>query len=201
MKDLKNKIICPNCESVNIKKPLKRGEAAYCYKCGKVLYKDIRFFEYKLFGFAISLLIFFIVAMFLPVISINIIGYEEKLQIIKATLFLFNQGYVFISFFVLITVVVFPFVCFVVFFMLSVLFITKYNKELAKKLLIFITAIKKWCFFDIFFIAIMVAVIKMFSYASIDFEGGFIAFICFLTISFIIKYYGIEGLWEIWENM
>jgi len=92
-------------------------------------------------------------------------------------------------------------VCFVAFFMLSVLFITKHNKNLAKKILIFITVIKNWCFFDIFFIAIMVASIKMFSYASIDFNGGFFAFGAFLIITYIIKYYGIEELWEIWENM
>jgi len=201
MKDLKNKILCSNCESINIKKPLKKGEVACCYKCGKVLYKDLSFFEYKLLAFSISLLIFFIMAMFLPIISIDIAGYEENLQIMKATLFLFNQGYIFISFFVLISVVVFPFVCFIVFFMLSVFFITKYNKDLAKKLLIFITAIKKWCFFDIFFIAILVSMVKVLSYSTINLNEGFFAFIGFLLISYIIKFYGIESLWEIWENM
>ena len=43
MKDLKNRVICPHCESVNIKKSLKKGEVACCYKCGKVLYKDLTY--------------------------------------------------------------------------------------------------------------------------------------------------------------
>jgi len=145
--------------------------------------------------------VFFIVAMFLPIISIDIAGYEENLQIIKASFYLFHQGYIFISFFVLMSVVIFPFICFSAFFILSVLFITKYNKNLAKKILIFLTFLKDWCFFDIFFIAILVSMIKVLSYSTINLDGGFFAFIGFLSLSYVVKFYGIESLWEIWESM
>ena len=48
MKDLKSKVICPNCNSINIKKSLKNGEVACCYNCGKILYKDLSYFEQKI---------------------------------------------------------------------------------------------------------------------------------------------------------
>jgi len=201
MKNLKKRIICKHCNKVNIKKELDINEAAYCGYCGKLLYPNVKNLEYKIFVFSISLLIFFIIAMALPIISVDIIGYQEKFQVIKASFYLFKEGYIFISFFVLISVVIFPFICLITFFILSILFITKYNKNLAKKLLIFITIIKEWCFFDIFFIAILIAMIKMFSYASINLESGFYAFLIFLIISFLIKLYKVENLWEIWENM
>ena len=52
MKNLKNKIICKNCNRINIKKELNKNEAAYCGYCGKFLYPNIKRLEYKIFGFS-----------------------------------------------------------------------------------------------------------------------------------------------------
>jgi len=202
MKKLENIIICPHCNTPNLKKELNKDEIAVCTKCGKTLYKYKNNIELKLFFLIFSGIIFYLIAMFLPIVKINLIGYEESLRIFNAVIFLFKNGYIFISMFVFFSVFLFPFICAVVYFMSSFLLLTKFNKTLIKKLLILITILKEWCFLDIFFIAILVSLVKIFSYADVVFEVGFIAYIIFLSIMFYItKIIGVESLWDLYENI
>ena len=202
MENLKKIIICPHCESVVEKKELKLKEIAFCPVCNKKLYESKEGVKYKLFNFSIAIIIFFILSVFLPVIHINIIGYEENLEIINSFVFLFSKGYILLSLFVFFSVILFPFVCMIAIFMLSLLFIADYGKKLAKNLLIIITILKDWCFVDIFLIAVLVSLIKLLNVAEVNFKIGFIAYILFLGfLSYIIKFLKVESLWEIWENM
>jgi len=202
MKELKNIIICPHCNTPNLKKELNKNEVAICSKCGHILYKYKSHIEIKLFFLIFSGILFFIIAMFLPIIKINIFEYEENLQIFNAIIFLFHKGYIVISLFVFFSVFLFPFICAVIYFMSSFLLLTKFDKPLIKKLLILITILKEWCFLDIFFIALLVALVKIFSFANVIFEVGFIAYLIFLSIMFYItKIIGVESLWDLYENM
>ena len=202
MRNEKNIIICPKCESLIAKKELKEKEVAFCPVCNKKLYEANYCVKYKLFNFSIASIIFFILAITLPIIHINIAGYEENLQILNSFIFLFSKGYIFLSLFIFFSVILFPFICMVSIFMLSILFISNYGKKLAKNLLIIITLLKDWCYVDIFLIAILVSIIKLLNVAEVNFNLGFIAYIVFLTIlTYIIKFLKVESLWEIWENM
>ncbi len=201
MKNLKKIIICPECESPNLKKELKPDEAAFCSTCGKILYKKEKSIELKIFSLVISGILFFLIAMFFPIVDINIIGYKENLKIVEASLFLFNQGYIFISLFVFITVFLFPAICAFLYFLSALFLLFRHNLPVLKKILILITALKDWCFLDIFFIAILVSLIKIFSYASVTFNVGFIAYILFLSIMFyLVKIMGVKTLWDLYEE-
>ena len=202
MNELKNIIVCPNCGTPHFRKNINPKEEAVCSKCGKVLYKVDKYIELKIFLLVFSGLIFFVIGMFYPIVDINIIGYKESLRVVESSFFLFHKGYIFISLFVFFTIFLFPFVCAVTYFTSSFLLLIKFNKILVKNLLLTITILKDWCFLDIFFIGILVSLVKIFSYASIDFNIGFIAYILFLSIMFyIVKFVGVETLWDLYENM
>ena len=202
MNELKNIIVCPNCGTPHIRKNITPQEQAICAKCGKVLYKKDKHIELKIFLLVFSGLIFFIIGMFYPIVDINIIGYKESLRVVESSLFLFNEGYIFISLFVFFTIFLFPFICVVLYFTTTFLLLIKYKKKLIKKFLLIITILKDWCFLDIFFIGILVSLVKIFSYASIDFNIGFLAYIFFLSIMFyIVKFTGVETLWDLYENI
>ena len=201
MKTLKKIIICPECENPNLKKELKPGEIAICSHCGKTLYKKENLIEIKIFSLLLSGIVFFLIAMFYPIINIDIIGYKENLKIVEASLFLFNKGYIFISLFVFMSVFLFPAICAFLYFLSAIFLLFRYNGVILKKILILITVLKDWCFLDIFFIAILVSLIKMFSYAYIVFDIGFIAYIIFLSIMFyLVKIIGVETLWNLYEE-
>jgi len=202
MESLKDIVICPYCNTPHIKKELNPKEVAICSRCNKVLFKKEQNIELKLFFLSISGIIFFVICMFFPVVDINIIGYKESLKIISAAIFLFNKGYMFISLFVFFTIFLFPLICLILYFLSSILLFFRFNKLLLKKLLVAITILKHWCFLDIFFIGILVSLVKVLSYASIMFNVGFIAFILFLSIMFyMVKIIGVETLWDLYENM
>lgn len=195
----KNIVICPHCHSVNKKKKLSNNEIAVCSVCKKSLYKAVD--EKKLFAYSFSLVLFFVITLLLPIVKINIIGFSQTLNIIEAFLFLYSKGFIFLSVFVLFSIIVFPFLCFIFMFMLSVCFILK-NRNLSQKLLILITILSEWCFLDIFFMAILVSLIKIVSYGSIEIENGFFAFVIVLMVEFyIFKFIGVHSLWEKIENL
>ena len=202
MEKTKNIIICPRCENVLEKRKLGKKEAAFCPVCNKKLYESSNGVKYRLFNFSVACIVFFMLAVILPVIHINIAGYEENLEIINSFIFLFSSGYIFLSLFVFFSVILFPFICMVSIFMLSLLFIINDGKRLAKNLLVIITILKEWCFTDIFLIAVLVSVIKLLNVAEVDFNAGFTAYVLFLGfLVYIIKFLKVESLWEIWENM
>ena len=76
------------------------------------------------------------------------------------------------------------------------------EKKISKIVLIIITLLNDWCFFDIFFIAILVSLIKIISYGEVEIEAGFFGFVLFLSIAFyIFKFIGVHSLWEKWESL
>ena len=202
MNRLKDIIICPHCCTPNLRKNIKPDQEAVCANCGKLLYTVSPNIELKIFLLVCSGIIFFVIGMFLPVVSINIAGYKENLRIFEASFFLFKQGYIIISLFVFFTIFFFPFICSILYFMSSFLLLVKFNKVFIKKLLLIITVMKNWCFLDIFFVAILVSLVKLISYAEISVNVGFIAYVIFLSIMFyIVKYVGVDSLWDLYENI
>ena len=196
---LKNLVLCPNCNKINLKKSLKSNEVAVCSYCGSIVYRSIKNLDKKLFSFAFSGLIFLIISLFYPIINLEIVGYYGVLDIIDTIIYLFENGYVFISLFTFFTIVFFPFLILINVLLFS--FTLKY-KKLAKFLLINITILKDFVYLDIFFIAILVSMVKIFDYGYLSINVGFFSFIVVFIIFFILfKYYNISMYWDLFENV
>jgi len=196
---MKNLVICPHCHTVNKKKALSDNEVAVCSNCRKILYRSID--ENKLFAFSFLLLLFFIITLFLPIVKIDIIGFSQDLNIVEGIVFLYSEGFIFLSLFVLLTIVLFPLICFISIFLLSIFFMIR-EKKVSKRVLILITLLNDWCFLDIFFIAILVSLIKIISYGSIEIESGFFSYVIVLIAEiYVFKYIGVHSLWEKLENL
>jgi len=194
-----NLIICPKCQNLNLKKTLKNNEVALCSYCGNNLYRSIENLDKSLFSYAFSGLIFLIISLFYPIISLEIVGYYGVLNIIDTIIYLFENGYVFISLFTFFTVVFFPFL--ILINVLLFLLTLKY-KNIAKFFLINITILKDFVYLDIFFIAILVSMIKIFDYGYLSVNVGFFSFIVVFNIFFILfKYYSISMYWDLFENV
>jgi uncharacterized paraquat-inducible protein A len=132
------------------------------------------------------------------VISIDIGGYKGELNIIDTIVFLFNEGYLFLAFFTLMSIVIFPLILILATFMFSIMRIFKINRKFSKDLLVLITIVKDFVYIDIFFIAILVSLVKVFEYGYIIYGVGFIGFILlFLLIIYMFKFISISAYWEL----
>jgi len=201
MNELKNLTICHKCQKVHKKRSLSSKEEARCSWCGALLYKSTYGLEYKLFSFSFTALVLFAVSMIYPVIEINLAGNISYLNIPQTIFLLFEEGYVLVSFFALMVLIIFPLMVMFLLFVFSVFVILKKNKLLTKHILKFLDHISRWSMLDIFFVSILVAMVKIYDYALIEFEVAFFSLVFFIMIElYLTRHIYIETLWDMWED-
>ena len=194
--DLKKIVVCKKCNTPHKKRRLLKNEIARCRVCGNVLYRSFSGLKYILFSYSFSAFIFFVLANLYPIIHLDIAGYKGEFKILETIFYLYNHGYVFLSLFTLFTIVLFPLALIILTFIFSFFVIINF-KKLAKKILIFITLLKEFVYIDIFFVAILVALVKVFEYGEIMINIGMISYVIVLLIFvYLYRYIDIYYYWE-----
>ncbi len=198
--ELKDLIICYKCQTLQKRRKLKKDEVAKCVACETFLYKEYTDLKYRIFAFSLSGIIFLLIANFFPLVKINLASFESNLRLYEAILSIYHDGFILIAFFSLLVLVIFPLFLMILLFLFSLFLILNTNKTFAKKILILLGYVKPWSMLDIFFVALLVAMIKIFNYASIEFNIAFISMAIFIVIEiYLSSYIRVEMLWDMWE--
>jgi len=146
-------------------------------------------------------LMLFAISMIYPVIDINLAGSRSLLNIPETIFLLFESGYLLVSFFALMVLVIFPFIVMFLLFVFSIFVIIRKNSNLTKSILKLLESFTHWSMLDIFFVSILVAMVKIFDYALIEFDVGFVSLIFFIIIElYLTRHIYIESLWDLWED-
>ncbi len=202
MEDLKNIVICYKCKKAHKKKPLSRKEEAICTECGSLLYKSTEGLEYKVLIYSFTALIFFAISLLYPIITIDIAGNDSLLNIPDAVYHLYSDGYILVGIFALIVLILFPLTIMFLLFLFSVFVILKINKTVSKNILIILEYLKPWSMVDIFFVSVLVSMVKIFDYALIEFDVAFFSVIIYITIEiYLTRHVYLETLWDMWERV
>jgi len=189
-------IICHQCFTLHEELPIKDGSKACCTGCGGVLYR----YDSKLADHALALsftgLIFFALANAFPLLQIDLLGTEQFITLPKTIFSLFDNGFYIVGFFCLFLVFIFP----LMIFMLNVVIFTLLKLErgdaLTKELLILLAKIKPWSMADIFFISILVALVKLIAFGQIHIGASFWALMAFVAIDiYITKNIHVSEIW------
>ncbi|NPA04435.1 MAG: hypothetical protein GXO61_06190 [Epsilonproteobacteria bacterium] len=203
MEDLKNLVICPRCGSLHKRIKLSSPkESARCWRCNKLLYRGYKGLEYQLLSFTFTALILFTLANLFPIVEIDIGGgVKSRMVLLEALLFLYKQGFLFISLFGLLVLEVFPLITILSLFLFSLFVVLGTHKEGAKKALIVAGRLSEWNMLDIFFISILVAMVKIYEYAYIDFGVAFWSMAFFVGIEiYLFRYIKLSQMWDLWEQ-
>ena len=201
MKKEKELLICPRCFTVHKKLPLKMQYEARCQKCDEILLRYHPALEWRVLVLSISGIIFLLLALFFPLVDIDIGGIASSLNMIDTIIKLWEDGYLLIALFVSLVLVLFPLLLIIALLMLSVAMIVK-QKRLARNLLILVTTLSHWSMLDIFFVSILVALVKIYEYAQIRFDTAFLALAFFIIIEiYLTRYIRLEWYWERWEEL
>lgn len=195
--ELNQFIICKKCDTLHRKIPLHQGCKALCSKCHTLIYqRDDNMIE-KTLSLVVTALISLIIAFSFTIISININGLEQSLSLLSLFMVLIEHEQYIVGVMFLFLIVIFPFM--MLFFMFLVLVLMKRKKQgyTVKRLLIFLSHMKHWSMIDIFFVSLLVAMVKLFDYASIELGISFVAFITMLTLELMIsKNISFYELWQ-----
>ena len=196
---LEDIVICPVCQTVQKRVKISKKEEARCIACNALLYKKISHLEHTILALSLSALVLFLLANLFPLVSINLGGFQSSITLLGAIMKLFNGGYIFIALFCFLVLIIFPLLLILLYTLFALFFI--FNDKRAKYFLTFATLLEKWSMLDIFFVAILVAMVKIVQYADIAFGLSFWAMMGFLAIDiYLNRFLRIEWLWDMWER-
>ena len=193
---LDNLIICHQCYTLHMETEITDGSKACCVECGSVLYRyDTKLIDY---GIALSMtgLIFFILANAFPLVQIEILGSSQFITIPKTIVSLFNSGFYLVGLICAFLIFIFPLMIFIINILLFGLLKFRKGEKLTKELLILLSHITPWSMSDIFFISILVALVKLIGYAQIHMGVAFWALMVFVLIDlYIVNRIHISEIW------
>ena len=201
MNELRRIILCKICQTPHKKVLLKKGESAHCNRCGALLYRGCEGAQLRLFSLSFSALIALGIALFFPIVTITFGGLQSSATLLGAIADLYDQGYILVAFFVAMILVVYPLLLFVAAF-LSGFSLLVGMSGFAKRALLVFTVASEWSMLDIFFVAILVAMVKIFEYAHIHFDLAFWAMGASVAIElYLVRFLGVELFWDTWEEL
>ena len=193
---LDNFVICHKCFTLNEEIPIKDGSKACCSECGGILYRyDSKLIDH---GLALSFtgFVFFVLANLFPLIQIDILGSEQFITIPKTILSLFDNGFYIVGLICAFLIFIFPLMIFVINMLLFMLLKIARGKQLTKELLILLSHITPWSMADIFFISILVALVKLIAFGQIHIGIAFWALMIFVLIDvYITKSIHLSEIW------
>ena len=196
--ELDNLIICKKCHTLHEKVPLHNKRKALCSKCNIVMYQHDDKIVDKTLALVIAAAISLIIAFQFTIVTINIQGLEQSLTLSSLFTVIGEHEQYLVGIMFLFLIVLFPIAIIVSMLILLTLMKTKKGGYLSKRLLILIAHLRPWSMVDIFFLSLLVAMVKLFDYANIELGVSFVAFIFTLILDIIItKSIGFYELWEI----
>ena len=189
-------IICQQCYTLNEELPIEDGSKACCAECGEILYRyDSKLIDHAL-SWSITGLIFFALANAFPLVMIDLFGSEQFITIPKTIASLFANGFYIVGFLCLFLIFIFPLMIFLINIVLFTLLKTGRGEDLTKELLILLSRITPWSMADIFFISILVALVKLIAFGQIHIGISFWALMAFVLIDlYITKSIRIPEIW------
>ena len=193
---LDNYIICQQCFTLQEEHPIEDGSKAYCATCNGLLYRyDSKLIDHAL-AWSMTGFIFFVLANVFPLLQIDILGSEQFITLPKTVLSLFDNGFYLVGFLCLFLIFIFPLMIFLINIILFTLLKFQKGEQLTKELLVLLSHITPWSMADIFFISLLVALVKLIAFGQIHIGISFWALMTFVMIDiYITKSIRIPEIW------
>lgn len=199
---LDNLIICKRCHTLHKKIKLHRNTKALCKHCGSVIYRNHHNIIETTLALSISAIIALMVAFSFTIMTININGIYQELNLTALFVVIFEQHFYLVGIMLGFLIFLFPLAILVSIILLLTLMHFRRSGYLVKRLLILTAKLLPWSMIDIFFISILVSMVKLFDYAQIEIGVAFVAFILLLVLDIIInKQMRFNELWRYYESI
>jgi len=131
-----------------------------------------------------------------PLVKMDILGSEQFITIPKTIFSLFDNGFYLVGLLCAFLIFIFPLMIFFVNMVLFLLLKLGVGKIVTKELLILLSHITPWSMADIFFISILVALVKLVAFGQIHIGIAFWALMVFVLVDvYITKSITISEIW------
>jgi paraquat-inducible protein A len=176
-------LACPDCDLLLEHKHIEHGEKACCPRCGHVLHAPKRNSVDKTLALALTGLLLFIPANFLPIMTLDTMGFMQAGSIFDGIRVIYESGYLFVALMVALTSFAFPLVKLSLLFYVSLhLKLKRYPHDLPLFMRLY-KHLDEWGMLEVYMVGILVAIIKLHHMAHIHYDFGFFCFIGLLFVA------------------
>ena len=170
-------IACNGCDLLLEHVEVEPGLALFCPRCGKKLQAPKKNSVDKTLALSITALLLYLPAAFMPLMTLDTLGFEESGSIVDGVVRLYDRGYLFVSLLVLLTSLLFPLVKLSLLFVVSLSFKLKRYPDSLPLLMRSFHHLDRWGMLEVYLIGILVTIIKMYHLANIHYDIGFFCFV------------------------
>ncbi len=190
-------VICPKCHTTHKRVRLKYGKKALCQNCNTVLYRYHKNLIKNLLIINWVSFIFLIVTYLFSIMKINFNGVYQHLNMFLVFDTIFNSGFYIVGFTLGFLIFIFPVLINAIMVVILILMMLKKSPYSVKRLLILVAKLVPWSMLDVFFISILISMVKLFNYANVELDIAFgsLALVVFLNI-LTFKRVRFSAIWE-----
>lgn len=170
---VRHRVACPFCDTLHEADLIDEGEAANCRQCGLVLYRNRRGSLSRTLAFGLTSLIFFILMLLFPFISLDAQGNSVTVSVPGAVGRLWLEEGRFVAVSLALFVIVIP--CLQLLALLFLCGPLLFGKALpgSRPVLHFFQELQAWGMVEVFFLGAIVSLLKLIKLASVDLGIGF----------------------------
>ncbi|NLQ16756.1 PqiA/YebS family transporter subunit [Marinomonas sp. M1K-6] len=191
---------CEVCDFLNCIPPLQNGERFRCRHCGHVLVSVYEQAPVRILLTGLSCLLMLALAMSFPFLGFSSSGIERNITLFNLVSVLLEQRHLLLGAIISLALFVFPLV-----YLFSILFLVwsfqhRYPLNIAQRYCIrWVQVIQPWLMVDVFLVGILVALVKMMSFADISLELSFWAFCGYILL--LLKTVALVDRRWLWFNV
>ena len=190
---------CHECDLLVDVPELDPGEKAYCPRCNYLLAANRPHAQTKMFAYAVTGLVFLLLANTFPFLSLEARGQEQTVTLIGSVAILFEENRPFLSGIVFMAIVGIPAVLLLGVIYVSVAIRTRKPLRGARRALRWVLRLAPWSMAEIFLIGILVSFVKIVSLADVTLGISFWAYVLFTACSLLSLMY-IDRR-EVWRRL
>jgi len=195
--ELDKLIICKKCHTLHEKVPLTKHKKAFCSECNVLLYQNDENMIDRTLALVLTAGISLLIAFNFSIIDINIKGLEQSLTLSSLFMVIGEHDQYVVGILFIFLIVIFPITILLSLFVLLFFMKIKRAGYFTKRLLILIAHVAPWSMVDIFFVSLLVSMVKLFDVANIELGVAFFALFFTLFLDLIItKSISFHQLWK-----
>lgn len=174
--------ICDECDALQQVSKVEPGNDAICVRCGSRLFRNPKGGIDKPLALIMASMILFIVANIYPIMTLTIMGVEQVTTISGAALTFMKQGSPELAAIIWLPSVLIP--GFIISGLFYVLFSIRFHMNwcYTKLILVWISRMLPWGMMDVFFLGILVSLVKLIALADVVLGTGFYAFLLLILL-------------------
>ncbi len=176
-------LACPDCDILLLKKHLYPGCKACCPRCGYTLHIPVKNSVEKTLVCALTGLLLFVPAVFLPIMTLDTMGMEQAGSIFNAIIKIYQNGYRGVAIMVALTSSIFPLIKLLLTFTIAFFLKIKRYPNCLPRCLRYYKHFNEWGMREVFMVGILVAIIKLHHMAHIHYNFGLFCFIALLIMA------------------